>query len=72
MIVKTMKKFLVMVAVAIMTAMNVQAQIPANIKAVLDRCDEKMDNPTPGKGAPDSLGCPFIYGVLEQTSNILK
>jgi len=41
-----MKKFFAMFAVAIMTAMNVQAQIPANIKAVLDKCDEKMDNPS--------------------------
>ena len=35
-----------MVAVAIMTAMNVQAQFPANIKAVLDKCDEKMLTPS--------------------------
>lgn len=41
-----MKKYLLIIAVAMMTAMNAYAQFPANIKAVLDKCDEKMDNPS--------------------------
>ena len=41
-----MKKFLIMVAVALMTAISANAQFPANIKAVLDKCDEKMDTPS--------------------------
>ena len=36
-----MKKILVMVAVAIMTAMTVQAQIPAEVKDILEKCAEK-------------------------------
>ena len=36
-----MKKILVMVAVAIMTAMSVQAQIPAEVKDILEKCAEK-------------------------------
>ena len=40
-----MKKLLLMVAVVMMAAMSVQAQIPANIKQVLDKCDEQMNNP---------------------------
>ena len=36
-----MKKVLVMVAVAIMTAMSVQAQIPAEVKDILKKCSEK-------------------------------
>ena len=35
------KKILVMVAVAIMTAMSVQAQIPAEVKDILKKCGEK-------------------------------
>ena len=35
-----------MVAVALMTAISANAQFPANIKAVLDKCDEKMDTPS--------------------------
>jgi hypothetical protein len=35
-----------MAAVAMMTAINIHAQIPANIKQVLDKCDEKMSNPS--------------------------
>ena len=41
-----MKKFLIMVAVALMTAISANAQFPANIKAVLDKCDEKMLPPS--------------------------
>ena len=41
-----MKKILLMAAVAMMTAINIHAQIPANIKQVLDKCDEKMSNPS--------------------------
>ena len=40
------KKIFVMAVVAIMTVVSVQAQIPANVKAVLDKCDEQMDNPS--------------------------
>ena len=36
-----MKNILVMVAVAIMTAMSVQAQIPAEVKDILKKCSEK-------------------------------
>ena len=36
-----MKKVLIMVAVAIMTAMSVQAQIPAEVKDILKKCSEK-------------------------------
>ena len=36
-----MKNILVMVAVAIMTAMSVQAQIPAEVKDILEKCAEK-------------------------------
>ena len=36
-----MKKISVMVAVAIMTAMSVQAQIPAEVKDILEKCAEK-------------------------------
>ena len=39
-----MKKILIMAAVAMMTAVSAHAQFPANIKAVLDKCDEKMSN----------------------------
>ena len=35
-----MKKIIVMVAVAIMTAMSVQAQIPNEVKDVLKKCSE--------------------------------
>lgn len=41
-----MKKLLIMVAVAMMAAASVQAQIPANVKAVLDKCDETMSYPS--------------------------
>ncbi len=41
-----MKKILLMAAVAMMTAINIHAQIPVNIKQVLDKCDEKMSNPS--------------------------
>jgi hypothetical protein len=36
----------VITVVAIMTAMSAQAQIPANVKEVLDKCDEQMNNPS--------------------------
>ena len=36
-----MKKLLLMVAVALMTAMSVQAQIPAEVKDILKKCAEK-------------------------------
>ena len=36
-----MKKILLMVAVALMTAMCVQAQIPAEVKDILKKCSEK-------------------------------
>ena len=36
-----MKKIIVMVAVAMMTAMGVQAQIPAEVKDILKKCSEK-------------------------------
>ena len=39
-----MKKILIMAAVAMMTAVSAHAQFPANIKAVLDKYDEKMSN----------------------------
>ena len=36
-----MQRFLVMVAVAMMTVMTVQAQIPAEVKDILKKCSEK-------------------------------
>lgn len=41
-----MRKFLVIVAVAMMAVVSANAQFPANIKAVLDKCDEKMLPPS--------------------------
>ena len=41
-----MKKLFVMAIVAMMSAMIAQAQIPANVKEVLKKCDEKMNNPS--------------------------
>lgn len=41
-----MKKFLIVAAVAIMAVVSANAQFPANIKAVLDKCDEKMLPPS--------------------------
>ena len=41
-----MKKILVIVAVAMMTAMSAMAQFPTNVKEVLKKCDEQMNNPS--------------------------
>lgn len=41
-----MKKILLMAVVAMMATLSVNAQFPANIKQVLDKCGEKMDNPS--------------------------
>lgn len=40
-----MKKFLVMAIAALMVSASAIAQIPANIMDVLNKCDEKMDDP---------------------------
>ncbi len=41
-----MKKIILMAFVAMMAAVSVRAQIPADVKLVLDKCGEKMDNPS--------------------------
>ena len=40
-----MKKFLIMAVAALMVSASAMAQIPANIMDVLNKCDEKMDDP---------------------------
>ena len=40
-----MKKFLVMAIAALMVSASAIAQIPANIMDVLNKCDEKKDDP---------------------------
>jgi hypothetical protein len=40
-----MKKFLIMAVAALMVSMSAMAQIPANIMDVLNKCDQKMDDP---------------------------
>lgn len=40
-----MRRILVMAVVVMMATMSAMAQFPANVKDVLDKCNEKMDNP---------------------------
>jgi hypothetical protein len=63
-----MKKYFLMAVVAVMAAMNVEAQIPAEVKSVMEKCQAAMNNP---KGVEYNMDVRLSMGPVGMTTNFV-